>query len=237
MKKNKYILISSLFVVLGIAIGAFSVLAIINASNDSDTILTNRTDLASCNFNISREDLEESLGQDNPNIDSALAYVKFREIRSAFVPSGVPEVYGQELDISFDQVQDAINKVAIFDPTYGKQKIELSDNDLQRYIDINLSISCEYCCGAETLVFENGDAACGCEHSQMMRGLAAYLIKNHQQMSNQDILDELVSWKRTYFPKQTLSVELKKLEESGEEGIKEILEEFPDFLPQMVGGC
>ena len=237
MKRNKYILISSLFVILGIAIGAFSVLALTNASNNNGTLLTSGTGLASCNFNISREDLEESLGQDNPNIDSALAYVKFREIKSAFVPSGVPEVYGQEFNISFDQVQDAINKVAIFDPTYGEQKLKLSGSDLQRYIEIGFSISCEYCCGAKTLVFENGDAACGCEHSQMMRGLAAYLIKNYQQMSNQDILDELVSWKRTYFPKQTLSAELKELEESGEEGIKEILEEFPDFLPQMVGGC
>jgi len=153
------------------------------------------------------------------------------------VPAGVPAIYGQELDISFDEVQDAINKVAVYGPTYGKQKIELSGDDLQRYISIGSSISCEYCCGAKTLVFKNGEAACGCAHSQMMRGLTAYLIKNHPEMSNEEILNELVSWKRTYFPKQTLSSELKKLEETGEEGIKEILQEFPDFLPQMVGGC
>jgi len=67
--------------------------------------------------------------------------------------------------------------------------------------------------------------------------LAAYLIKNHPEMSNNEILGELEKWKITYFPKQTLSNKLKELEEAGDSGIKEILEEFPDFLPQMVGGC
>jgi hypothetical protein len=80
-------------------------------------------------------------------------------------------------------------------------------------------------------------AACGCAHSIMMRGLTAYLITNHPDLSNDRILDELKIWKTTYFPKQTLTAKLQTLGKSGDEGIKEILKEFPEFLPKMVGGC
>ncbi len=167
----------------------------------------------------------------------AAAYLKFKEIKSSFVPSGIPEIYGKELNVSFDQVQDAINKVAPLDPTYGQKKISLSGDELNRYIDVGSKIACEFCCGVKTLVFENGEAACGCAHSQMMRGLTAYLIKNHPEVSNEKILEELTKWKRVYFPKQSLSQELERLAKSGEPGIDQILKEFPDFLPQMVGGC
>jgi hypothetical protein len=106
----------------------------------------------------------------------ALAYLRFKEIEASFIPSGVPDVYGQELDISFDQVQEAIDKVRVFGPTYGEggKKIILTGQDLERYINIGSQTACQYCCGARTLVSENGEAACGCAHSQMMRGLAAY---------------------------------------------------------------
>ena len=168
-----------------------------------------------------------------------LAYLKFKKIQASFFPTGVPDVYGDELDISFDKVQDAINKVRIFGPTYGQEgkKITLTGSDLERYINIGSQTACKYCCGVTTLVREDGEAACGCAHSIMMRGLAAYLIKNHPELSNEQILDELNTWRITYFPKQTLSEKLVEMEKAGEPGIREILEEFPDFLPQMVGGC
>jgi hypothetical protein len=169
--------------------------------------------------------------------EAAQAFLKFREIKNSFIPSGVPAVYGQELNISFDQVQDAINKVAPLDPTYGQKKITLTGDDLKRYIDVGSKIACEFCCGVQTLVFENGEAACGCDHSQMMRGLSAYLIKNHPEISNDRILEELKKWKITYFPKQTLTQELDRRLKAGETDIQAILEEFPEFLPQMVGGC
>jgi len=175
--------------------------------------------------------------------NEAAAYIKFKEIKKSFMPSGVPEIYGQELGISFDEVQDAINKTAIFDPTYGVdgKKIALTDlstAELERYKKIGASIACEYCCGVKSLTKEDGTAACGCAHSQMMRGLAAYLIKNRsQEFTDEQILDELTKWKITYFPKQTLSAELDRMAKAGEPGIEQILKEFPDFLPQMVGGC
>lgn len=173
------------------------------------------------------------------DLAAASSYIKFKKIRADFMPSGVPEIYGAELNISFDAVQDAINKVQIFGPTYGQEgkKIVLTGADLERYKKVGASIACEFCCGVKTLTKEDGSAACGCAHSIMMRGLAAYLIKNHPEVSDDWILEELTKWKRTYFPKQTLSAKLSELEKAGEPGIKEILEEFPDFLPTMVGGC
>lgn len=176
--------------------------------------------------------------QNFSNIEkAAAAYLKFKEIKENTIPSGVPEIYGKELNISFDQVQEAINKVAPFDLTYGKNKIELNSQEMERYIKIGLQTACKYCCGAQTLVFENGEAACGCDHSQMMRGLAAYLIKNHPELSDDKILQELNTWRATYFPKQSLTEKLAEMEKAGDSSIKEILEEFPEFLPQMVGGC
>lgn len=192
------------------------------------------------NFKQQKNHFQANLSQYQ---DEAAAYIKFKEIKKSFIPSGVPEIYGQELGVSFDKVQDAINKTAIFDPTYGAdgKKIALTDfnkTELEQYKKIGASIACEYCCGAKTLTNEDGTAACGCDHSQMMRGLAAYLIKNHpQEFTDEQILNELTKWKRTFFPKQTLSAELDKRAKAGEAGIEQILKEFPDFLPQMVGGC
>ena len=173
------------------------------------------------------------------NRAEVLAYLQFKQIKESHIPSGVPDVYGEELSISFDEVQDAIDKVQIFGPTYGidGKKIVLTGVDMERYIDVDSRISCEYCCGVKALIREDGSAACGCAHSIMMRGLTAYLIKNHPELSNEQILGELQRWKITYFPKQTLSAKLFQMEQAGEEGIRELLEEFPDFLPQMVGGC
>lgn len=190
-------------------------------------------------INVFNQETFEMLNNGEENQKEVLAYLRFKEIKASFIPTGVPDVYGQELNISFDQVQDAINKVRIFGPTYGQEgkKIILTGADLERYINIGFQTSCEYCCGARTLVREDGTAACGCAHSIMMRGLAAYLIKNHPELSDEQILEELNTWKRTYFPKQTLSAKLIELEKAGEPGIKELLEEFPEFLPQMVGGC
>jgi hypothetical protein len=172
-------------------------------------------------------------------LSAARAYLKFKEIKAAHIPTGIPEIYGKELNISYDQVQDAINKVRVYGPTYGKEgkKIQLAGTDLQRYINIGSRISCEYCCKAKTLVRKDGVAACGCAHSIMMRGLTAYLINNHPDISDEQILDELNIWKTTYFPKQTLTAKLQMMEKSGDKGVSEILKEFPDFLPRMVGGC
>lgn len=234
MSEEKKIPNSLIFILIGIIIGAGLVYGYYNFKIPSGGKEASQI-------------ISKGASQTVPNSENlaaeAAAYLKFKEIKASFTPTGVPDVYGKELNISFDQVQDAINKVAPFDPTYGVEgkKIALTDlskTELERYKKIGASIACEYCCGVKSLTKEDGTAACGCAHSQMMRGLAAYLIKNHsQEFSNEQILNELTKWKITYFPKQTLSAELDKRAKAGEPGIEQILKEFPDFLPQMVGGC
>ncbi|MFH2014057.1 MAG: hypothetical protein ABIJ17_03760 [Patescibacteria group bacterium] len=179
-------------------------------------------------------------GNQNSDFKEAAAYLKFKEIRESLTPSGIPRVYGKELDISFDKVQESIDIMVSYGPTYGQEgkKIILTGSDLERYIKIGASISCEYCCGVDALTREDGEAACGCAHSIMMRGLTAYLIQNHSnEFTDEEILEELEKWKTTFFPKQTLVKKLQELDKAGEPGIKEILEEFPEFMPQMIGGC
>jgi hypothetical protein len=231
---------------LGLFIGLFAAIVFLFFSfkNASDKAKLLQADLdqlvrkqASCQIdNNQGEEKIPELGNINKECAS---YLKFKRIKASFIPSGVPDIYGKELNISFDAVQDAINKVRVYGPTYGQagKKIILTGHDLERYINIGSQTACKYCCGARTLVDKNGKAACGCAHSQMMRGLAAYLIKNHPELSDEQILEEVNKWRATFFPKQTLSDKLSEMEKAGEPGIKELLEEFPDFLPQMVGGC
>jgi len=129
---------------------------------------------------------------------------------SNVVPQGAPSTYGEELGISFDDVSP-----------YDKQKADstikvmadidksttLSEEDKDRYINILFTLgdgtSCEYCCGAKSVIFENGDPACGCAHSYAMRGLAKYLITEHgNEYTDEEILEEVVKWKVLFFPGQ-----------------------------------
>src|SRR3989344_2650692 len=126
------------------------------------------------------------------------------------IPKGVPPIYGTELGISFDDVSAYDQAKA--DSTIGKlglldQQLELTGQDLERYINVlykkENGISCEYCCGARAIIFENGQAACGCAHSYAMRGLAKYLILNHgDEFSDDELLEEVGKWKTLFFPSQ-----------------------------------
>jgi len=78
--------------------------------------------------------------------------------------------------------------------------LTLDGADLKRYIAIASKISCEYCCGAKSIIFDDGKAACGCAHSYAMRGLGKYLILNHADMTDEEILSELGKWKVLFFP-------------------------------------
>ncbi len=169
---------------------------------------------------------------------------------------GVPDVYGTELNVNFDDVQNSMNIMKQFDLGYGNNKPALSAEEKKRYTDILLRISCEFCCGAKAIVFENGEPSCGCAHSQAMRGLAAYLIKNHgAEYSDDEILRELAMWKGRYFPKQMiqkmtdqiksgqytpdiaallLNVKLPKY--GGDSKAAPLPSEIKD-APAMVGGC
>ncbi|MBI5332254.1 MAG: hypothetical protein HZB65_01650 [Candidatus Aenigmarchaeota archaeon] len=120
------------------------------------------------------------------------------------IPKGIPPIYGSELGVSFDDVSVANPSLA--DATIKKlgsldNQISLSGSDLDRYISIASKISCEYCCGVESIIFSDGSAACGCAHSYAMRGLAKYLITEHPtEYTDDQILEELGKWKTLFFP-------------------------------------
>lgn len=121
---------------------------------------------------------------------------------SDIIPTGVPAVYGQALGVSYDDVSVSNPKLA--DATIQKlsayEDETLTDEQMVRYIKIGSAISCEYCCGADAIIFSNGQAACGCAHSYAMRGLAKYLLINYPEMSDYEILSELGKWKVLFFP-------------------------------------
>ncbi len=127
------------------------------------------------------------------------------------IPKGVPNIYGAELGVSYDDIDpDDSVKADSTIAKLGKLDIELSLSGdlLKRYINIAGSISCEYCCGTPSIIFTEdnaqfkaGDAACGCAHSYAMRGLAKYILINHaDEFTDAQILEELGKWKVLFFP-------------------------------------
>ena len=120
------------------------------------------------------------------------------------IPTGRPRIYGDELGVKYDDVSpndqkradETIKKIGILD-----SEISLNGKNLERYISVAGKISCEYCCGVDSIIFSDGKAACGCAHSFAMRGLAKYLIKNHgNEFTDDEILEELGKWKTLFFP-------------------------------------
>ncbi|PIO07770.1 hypothetical protein COU59_02850 [Candidatus Pacearchaeota archaeon CG10_big_fil_rev_8_21_14_0_10_34_12] len=126
---------------------------------------------------------------------------------SEIIPTGIPAIYGEELGLQYDYVSEgnpqlanqAISFLGNFDRT-----LNLEGANLERYINILYNmhggISCEYCCGARSIIFSNGDMACGCAHSYAMRGLTKYLVLNYPEMSDEEILEEIGKWKVLFFP-------------------------------------
>ena len=121
---------------------------------------------------------------------------------STIIPTGTPAVYGNEIGVKYDDVSP--NNPQLADATIAKltqyEDKKLTDEQMKRYINIGGAISCEYCCGAKSIIFSNGERACGCAHSYAMRGLAKYLLINHPDMTDDDILRELGKWKVLFFP-------------------------------------
>ena len=172
------------------------------------------------------------------------------------IPRGIPGIYGDELGVSFENPVESLDILASMDPTYGRKKIQLeTEEEITRYIAVGSLIACEYCCGASSLVFPNGQAACGCAHSQAMRGLSAYLVKYHGDDFTDDyILRELARWKGLFFPKQMMTKYIQENQagqfspdiaalmldfegaRAGGQGGQIVPANLQD-LPDMVGGC
>ena len=155
------------------------------------------------------------------NTNTAPTTANFSDV----APKGIPRIYGGELGVSFDDVspndaQKANATIAVlsqFDTEKSGKFIELTGEKEQRYIKIASQISCEYCCGAESIIFSDGKRACGCAHSYSMRGLAKYLLQNHpDEFTDDQILEELGKWKTLYFP-GVLAQKAQVLKEKGME--------------------
>jgi hypothetical protein len=123
---------------------------------------------------------------------------------SEILPAGVPKIYGKELGVNFDEVSasnpgGADANIAVLSNL--DRTITLDGADLQRYIEVVSQISCEYCCGATSIIRSDGSSACGCAHSYAMRGLAKYIITEHgDEYTDDELLGELGKWKVLFFP-------------------------------------
>ena len=149
-----------------------------------------------------------------------------QEVAAQILPKGVPARYGAELGVSFDSAAAAIAVLAPFEQDTRLDK--LSGKNLERYISIGSQTSCEFCCGAQTMVFADGNKACGCEHSAAMRGVVAYLLDTYgDQMPDNEILAEANQWKATFFPGPTVE---KYMAANGQSG-------SGNGLQSQVGGC
>ncbi|MFH1650061.1 MAG: hypothetical protein ABIA93_05925 [Candidatus Woesearchaeota archaeon] len=170
---------------------------------------------------------------------------------TGIVPQGTPATYGDELQVNYDDVSP--NDPQLADATIRimgniDRSVKLEGADKERYINIlyrmENGMSCEYCCGARSIIFENGEPACGCAHSYAMRGLAKYLITKHGvEYTDAQILEEVGKWKALFFPTQ-IQAKAKILEEQGIEtsyvnvasnkyrGIEQ-----GQTAGSMVGGC
>lgn len=165
-------------------------------------------------------------------------YYRLMEIRAEVLPEGVPKVYGTELGVSFDAVSPSIQTLAAMGPSLGDSPIMLTEAEVERYIRVGTATACQFCCEATKLVQPNGIAACACAHSQAMRGLAAYLITEHpDDYEDGQIVEELNQWRAAFFPKQTLVASLQEREAAGEAGVRELMAELPQLMPNMVGEC
>jgi len=163
---------------------------------------------------------------------------------------GIPEFYGNDLDFYYEDIDPydpAKADVAISKFSNLDRSITLTSNELERYIKILYTdfggISCEYCCGARSIISENGQSACGCAHAYAMRGIRKYLIRNYPDMSDTLILEEVSKLKMLFFPgihegkeqimkEQGIEVNFLSLATNANRGI-----EKGQASGGMVGGC
>jgi len=83
-------------------------------------------------------------------------------VRADVIPTGIPRIYGAELGIKYDDVD--INDAAKADKTIKilgnfDTSITLDGANLERYITIASQMSCEYCCGAQSIIFRKEDVS------------------------------------------------------------------------------
>ncbi|MBT3865782.1 hypothetical protein HOF78_01620 [Candidatus Woesearchaeota archaeon] len=158
-------------------------------------------------FNAFQISAMKDMGSMSMGTSSSGSSTIAKQAKSDIIPTGVPKVWGKELDFSYDDIDPydpasanaAISMLGNLDRT-----ITLPSDLVERYVQIlfksNGGMSCEFCCGAKSIIFENGSPACGCAHSFAMRGITKYLLINHPDMSDEDILTDVGKLKVLFFP-------------------------------------
>ena len=76
-------------------------------------------------------------------------------VQAAVIPKGTPKIYGKELKVKYDDV--SVSNQQLADQTIDTlgnldRTINLQGEDLDRYIYIASQMSCEYCCGAQSII-------------------------------------------------------------------------------------
>ena len=102
-------------------------------------------------------------------------------VSASVSPTGVPDIYGKELGVKYDDISP--NDPQKADLTIGKlqkydESITLKGNDLDRYIKIASEISCEYCCGVQSIIVRKEDVEK--LNSQIEAAIAAGKITKEQ---------------------------------------------------------
>ncbi|GEM_PF-1250076 len=175
--------------------------------------------------------------KNQPTTADSLTAEEQEAVLAKIMPKGVPEIYGSELEISFDEPEKAIVVLSKLDGDWikTKQAIRLSDlneTQKQRYQKIGMQISCEFCCSARTLIAKNGLPACKCVHSAALRGAIKYLLKNHEnEFSDEQVLEEATKIKTISFPKQMVQRALEL------QALRKPIDAITQNLPSQVGGC
>src|SRR3989344_3035766 len=128
----------------------------------------------------------------------------------AVIPTGTPE-YGTELGVSFDDPINSLNILAKLDRQVPTSSLTEEEN--ARFVNVGTKISCEFCCGAPSVIDNTGRSLCGCSHAASFKGLSKYLIKNHpSEWTDDEILLELTEWKALYYPRNMVEKAVAALE-------------------------
>ncbi len=166
--------------------------------------------------------------------------IQLQSTLKKITPSGTPDVYGKELGVSYDDPVNSMNILNQYDDLPGangraSKAISLESDKQQRYIKITNMIGCEFCCGSNSLTTKDGEPACACAHSGAMRGLAKYLLSKHSEMTDEQILTELVKWKILFFPQPMAQ---KYLAAQGiDVNTNNVAPSLGSNVPNQVGGC
>lgn len=160
---------------------------------------------------------------------------------NAVIPTGKPDVYGDELEVTFDKPQESLNILAALESQISFDSLTSVQQDRYHNVGSHPTTSCGFCCGRSNIGFAIGRGGivadseqCGCAHNKGFSGLTKYLLKNHEnEFTDEQIIAEIQKWKGLFFPKQMIAKYLQAQAEQGKLSDTSVLSQ----LPGMVGGC